>query len=156
MSWMIAGAALSFMGSMQAASATSAAGRYNQQVAERNAKVAEQKAALTIFRSEQDIVKFRSLYDGLAGEQEVQYNKANIMTGTGSALEVAMASAEEMDADIANMTYNAKSQSSDLRDQATGLRLGGILARYEAKSQAKAMRVAAVGKAVGGTASIYG
>ena len=61
--WMMAGAALSFMGSMSAASATSAAGRYNQQVANRNAKVAEQKAALTIFRSEQDIVKFRSLYD---------------------------------------------------------------------------------------------
>ena len=151
---MIAGAALSFMGSMSAASATSAAGRYNQQVAERNAKVAEQKAALTIFRSEQDIVKFRSQYGGLAGEQEVQYNKANIMTGTGSALEVAMASAEEMDADIANMEYNAKAQASDLKDQATGLRLGGTLARYEAKSRAKAMRVAAVGKAMGSAYTI--
>ena len=152
--WMMAGAALSFMGSMSAASATSAAGRYNQQVANRNAKVAEQKAALTIFRSEQDIVKFRSLYDGLAGEQEVQYNKANIMTGTGSDLEVAMASAEEMDADIANMEYNAKAQASDLKDQATGLRLGGTLARYEAKSRAKAMRVAAVGNAMGSAYTI--
>ena len=107
MAWMMAaGAALSFMGTMSAASGVSAAGRYNQQIADRNAKVAEQKAELTIFRSEQDIVKFRSQYNVLAGEQEVQYNKANIMTGTGSALEVAMASAEEMDADIANIVYS--------------------------------------------------
>ena len=76
------------------------------------------------------------------------------MTGTGTALELAMASAEEMDADIANMEYNAKAQASDLQDQATGLRLGGTLARYEAKSRAKAMRVAAVGKAMGSAYTI--
>ena len=153
--WMMAaGAALSFMGSMQAASATSAAGRYNQQVAERNAKVAEQKAALTIFRSEQDIVKFRSQYDGLAGEQEVQYNKANIMTGTGSALEVAMASAEEMDADIANIEYSAKAEAADLKDQAANQRFRGILARFEAKAQAKAMRMKAFGKLAGSASSM--
>lgn len=158
MSWIIVaavGTGVSLMGANAAASGVNAAGKYNQQVANRNAKVAEQKADLAIFRSEQDIVEFRSRYSALVGEQTVQFNKANIMGGTGTALELAMASAEEMDADIANMTYNAKSQSSDLRDQATGLRLGGILARYEAKSQAKAMRVAAVGKAVSGTASTY-
>jgi len=153
--WMMAaGAALSFMGSMQAASATSAAGRYNQQVANRNAKVAEQKAALTIFRSEQDIVKFRSQYGGLAGEQEVQYNKANIMTGTGSALEVAMASAEEMDADIANIEYSAKAEAADLKDQAANQRFRGILARFEAKAQAKAMRMKAFGKLAGSASSM--
>ena len=75
------------------------------------------------------------------------------MGGTGTALEIAMRSAEEFDADIANIEYNAKAQASDLQDQATGMRLSGALARYEAKAKAKAMKVAAVGKAVGSYAS---
>lgn len=159
MSWVIVagvGAGISLMGSFSGASGVSAAGRYKQQIANRNASVADQKADLAIFRSEQDIVKFRSQYSSILGEQTVQFNKANIMTGTGTALELAMASAEEMDADIANMEYNAKAQASDLKDQATGLRLGGTLARYEAKSRAKAMRVAAVGKAMGSAYTING
>ena len=159
MSWVIVagvGAGISLMGSFSAASGVSAAGRYKQQIANRNTSVADQKADLAIFRSEQDIVKFRSQYSSILGEQTVQFNKANIMTGTGTALELAMASAEEMDADIANMEYNAKAQASDLQDQATGLRLGGTLARYEAKSRAKAMRVAAVGNAMGSAYNIYG
>ena len=157
MSWVIVagvGAGISLLGSFSGASGVSAAGRYKQQIANRNASVADQKADLAIFRSEQDIVKFRSQYSSILGEQTVQFNKANIMTGTGTALELAMASAEEMDADIANMEYNAKAQASDLQDQATGLRLGGTLARYEAKSRAKAMRVAAVGKAMGSAYTI--
>ena len=159
MSWVIVagvGAGISLLGSFSGASGVSAAGRYKQQIANRNASVADQKADLAIFRSEQDIVKFRSQYSSILGEQTVQFNKANIMTGTGTALELAMASAEEMDADIANMEYNAKAQASDLQDQATGLRLGGTLARYEAKSRAKAMRVAAVGNAMGSAYNIYG
>tara|TARA_R110001592_G_scaffold73336_1_gene223846 strand:- start:732 stop:1208 length:477 start_codon:yes stop_codon:yes gene_type:complete len=150
------GAGVSLLGSMSAAKSVSAAGRYKQQIANRNANVADQKADLAIFRSEQDIVKFRSQYDSILGDQTVQFNKANIMTGTGTALELAMSSAEEMDADIANMEYNAKAQASDLQDQAAGLRLGGTLARFEAKSRAKAMRIAAVGKAIGSGANIYG
>lgn len=159
MSWVIVagvGASISLLGSFSGAGGVSAAGRYKQQLANRNASVADQKADLAIFRSEQDIVKFRSQYSSILGEQTVQFNKANIMTGTGTALELAMASAEEMDADIANMEYNAKAQASDLQDQATGLRLGGTLARYEAKSRAKAMRVAAVGKAMGSAYTING
>lgn len=145
---------ISFMGSMQAASAVSKAGAYNQAIANRNAKVAEQKAEMRIFAGEQDIVKFRNQFDSMLGEQTVQFNKANIVGGTGTALEVAMASAEEVDADIANMEYNAKAEAGDLRDQAANFRLKGILARFEAKSQARAMRMAAFGKAAGQMAAM--
>lgn len=151
---MAIGAGISFMGSMAGASAISKAGAYNQLLANRNAKVAEQKAELRVFRAEQDIVKFRNQYQGLAGEQQVQYSKANILTGTGTALEIAMKSAEEMDADINNLEYNAKAEAGDLRDQAENMRLKGILARYEAKAQAKAMRLQAIGKFAGSMASI--
>ena len=157
MSWVIVagvGAGISLLGSFSAAGGVDRAGKYNQQIANRNAKVAEQKGDLAIFRSEQDIVKFRSQYAGIEGEQTVAFNKANIMGGTGTALEIAMRSAEEFDADIANIEYNAKAQASDLQDQATGMRLSGALARYEAKAKAKAMKVAAVGKAVGSYASL--
>ena len=71
------------------------------------------------------------------------------MTGTGSALEVAMASAEEMDADIANIEYGAKAEAADLKDQAANQRFRGILARFEAKSKAKAMRMQAFGNLAG-------
>ena len=126
---MVIGAGLSLLGANAAAGGVTKAGRYNKQIADRNAKVAEQKAELRLFRAEQDIVKFRSQYQTLAGQQEVQYNKANIMTGTGTALEVAMKSAANM-------------------------RLQGQLKLFEAKSQAKAMRLQAMGKFAGSMASI--
>mgnify|MGYP000023316970 FL=1 len=151
---MALGAGLSLLGANAAASGVTKAGRYNKQIADRNAKVADQKAELRVFRAEQDIVKFRSQYQTLAGQQEVQYNKANIMTGTGTALEVAMKSAEEMDADINNLEYNAKSEAGDYRDQAANMRLQGQLKLFEAKFQAKAMRLQAMGKFAGSMASI--
>ena len=157
MSWVIVagvGAGISLLGSFSGSGGVSAAGRYKQQLANRNASVADQKADLAIFRSEQDIVKFRSQYSSILGEQTVQFNKANIVGGTGTALEVAMASAEEVDADIANMEYNARAEAGDLRDQAANFRLKGILARFEAKSQARAMRMAAFGKLAGSAASM--
>tara|TARA_R100000781_G_scaffold34593_1_gene24820 strand:- start:28 stop:498 length:471 start_codon:yes stop_codon:yes gene_type:complete len=151
---MVAGAGLSFMGSMNSAKAVSAAGKYNQQVANRNAAVATQKGKLKEFRAEQDAVKFREAYDGLLGQQTTEYAKGGMMVGTGSALEVAMKSAEEMDDDIATLEYNARAEAGDLRDQAENLRLQGVLARYEAKAQAKAIRMAAFGKFATSMASV--
>ena len=65
-----------------------------------------------------------------------------------------MKSAEEMDADINNLEYNAKSEAGDYRDQAANMRLQGQLKLFEAKSQAKAMRLQAMGKFAGSMASI--
>ena len=78
---MVIGAGLSLLGANAAAGGVTKAGRYNKQIADRNAKVAEQKAELRLFRAEQDIVKFRSQYQTLAGQQEVQYNHCYDLSG---------------------------------------------------------------------------
>ena len=70
-----------------------AIGKYNQAVANRNALVAEQEAALIEKQSEFDIARFDKDFRKLEGETKVDLAKSGVVAGSGTAYKIAAANA---------------------------------------------------------------
>jgi hypothetical protein len=71
-------------GSVAAARQASAMGKYNQQVQERNARVAEQEAETLRSKNEFDIARFDQELLQLAGQTTVSINKSGVeLSGSG-------------------------------------------------------------------------
>ena len=129
-----------------AADGTKQVGRYNKQIADRNAKVAEQKAEMALFDASRNAVKFRNDFRGLNDASALAMRKNNVAI-TGSALDVLLNNALNFEIDNENQRRQAAATASDYRENAVNERLRGQLALYEAKQQATAMKIAAIGKA---------
>ena len=145
------GAGVSTAATFMAADGTKKAGRYNKQIADRNAKVAEQKAEMALFDASRNAVKFRNDFRGLNDASAMAMRKNNVAI-TGSALDVLLNNALNFEIDNENQRRQAAATASDYRENAVNERLRGQLAYYEAKQQARAMKIAAIGRA----ATTYG
>lgn len=144
---MAIGAGVSAVGSFSAAEGVKQTGRYNKQIADRNAKVSEQKAEMALFDASRNAVKFRNDFRGLNDASAMAMRKNNVAI-TGSALDVLLGNALNFEIDNENQRRQAAATASDFRENAVNERLRGQLAYYEAKQQARAMKIAAIGKAV--------
>ena len=145
------GAGISAGATVLAADGTKQVGRYSKQIADRNAKVAEQKAEMALFDASRNAVKFRNDFRGLNDASAMAMRKNNVAI-TGSALDVLLGNALNFEIDNENQRRQAAATASDYRENAVNERLRGQLAYYEAKQQARAMKIAAIGKA----ATTYG
>lgn len=143
---LILGTAASTAATFAAADGTKKVGRYNKQIADRNAKVAEQKAEMALFDASRNAVKFRNDFRGLNDASAMAMRKNNVAI-TGSALDVLLNNALNFEIDNENQRRQAAATASDYRENAVNERLRGQLALYEAKQQARAMKIAAIGKA---------
>lgn len=139
------GAGVSTAATFMAADGTKQVGRYNKQIADRNAKVAEQKAEMALFDASRNAVKFRNDFRGLNDASAMAMRKNNVAI-TGSALDVLLNNALNFEIDNENQRRQAAATASDYRENAVNERLRGQLALYEAKQQARAMKIAAIGK----------
>ena len=72
-----------------------AIGKYNQAVANRNANVAEQEAALIEKQTEFDIARFDKDFRRVEGETKVALAKSGVVQGSGTAYKIAAANARE-------------------------------------------------------------
>ena len=110
-----------------------AAGKYNQSIQERNAKIAEQEAAQIDKQLEFDIARFDQKVDQLQGQTTVSIAKSGAdISGTG--LRVLRANAEEAEKEKNIIEYNAKIGQARKFEEANFSRIQGQVARNAARS----------------------
>ena len=135
------GMGVSLIASNAAADAQAAAGRYNKAVADRNAAVLDQKAQQEIFRTGQEIVRFREQFSDLQAQTGSAFRYNNVVASSGTALDVLLENAQQADADVEMMRYNGAARASDLEQEGVNQRLKGEVANLEAQIMAKTTRM---------------
>ena len=110
-----------------------AIGKYNQAVANRNANVAEQEAALIEKQTEFDIARFDKDFRRVEGETKVAFAKSGVVQGSGTAYKIAAANAREAELQKQIIRYNSKVNQARKIESANFARISGNIARQQAK-----------------------
>jgi len=119
--------------SVAAAQQASAAGKYNQAVQERNAKVKEQEAEQAEKQLDFDLARFDQQFVKLQGE-----TKTAVLTSgaelSGSGLRILQYNAEQAEIEKNILDYNSKVAQSQKMEEANFARMRGQIARNEARA----------------------
>ena len=119
--------------SVAAAQQASAAGKYNQAVQERNAKVKEQEAEQAEKQLDFDLARFDQQFVKLQGE-----TKTAILTSgaelSGSGLRILQYNSEQAEIEKNILDYNSKVAQSQKMEEANFARMSGQIARNEARA----------------------
>lgn len=145
------------------AAAESRAGRYQDRVAQHNARLAEQAAADALDRGSVEESRQRARTGQLIGSQRAAYASAGVDVASGSALDVVGDTAAIGELDARTIRNNAAREAWGLQAAAYNLRAEGKLARAAARSRSRALTGAAVaqlfrdiGKSMGGGGGGFG
>ena len=107
-------------------------GKFNQQVQNRNAVVAEQQAEILEKKLELDLASFDKEVKKLKGQTIVQTAKSGVTQG-GTAQRIRLANLYEAEITKNKMKYNTEIGKSQALEQANFARIQGQVARQEAK-----------------------
>ncbi len=110
-----------------------AIGKYNQAVANRNAQVVEQEAALIEKKSEFDIARFDKNFRKIEGTTRVALAKSGVVAGSGTAYKIAASNAREAELQRQIISYNSKVAQSRKIESANFARIQGNIARQSAR-----------------------
>jgi len=110
-----------------------AIGKYNKAVADRNAQVAEQEAALIEKQSEFDIARFDKNFRKIEGTTRVALAKSGVVAGSGTAYKIAASNAREAELQRQIISYNSKVAQSRKIESANFARIQGNIARQSAR-----------------------
>ena len=124
---------ISAVASVAAAQQASAAGKYNQAVQERNARVAEQEAEGLEKQKEFDLARFDQQFSQLQGETKTAILKSGVEL-SGSGLNVMRYNAEQAEIEKDILDYNSKVKQSQKLEEANFARMRGQVARNEARA----------------------
>tara|TARA_R100000030_G_scaffold7009_1_gene4825 strand:+ start:183 stop:644 length:462 start_codon:yes stop_codon:yes gene_type:complete len=116
-----------------AARQASAAGKYNQAIANRNAQIKEQEAELIEKQKEFDIAKFDQQFTQLQGQTKTRilFSGAEL---SGSGLRILRQNAEQAEIEKDIIEYNANINKSRKFEEANFARMQGVVARNQARS----------------------
>ena len=132
------GAAVPFVGpilSVAAASSANQIGKFNQDVANRNALVAEQEAAATAKLTQFNIQKFNQSFEKLQSQSKVSALKSGVEL-SGTALKILQSNAEQAELQRDIIEYNGKVAESKKLEEANFARMSGSIARMQGRQQA--------------------
>lgn len=121
--------------SIAAARQASAAGKFNQQIQNRNAQIAEQEAERLEQQLEFDLARFDDQFAQLQGETRVSALKSGVEL-SGSALRILRKNAEEAELQKNVMEYNSKVAQNQKLEEANFARMQGSLARQQGRAAA--------------------
>jgi phenylalanyl-tRNA synthetase alpha subunit len=110
-----------------------ALGKYNQQVSERNAQIAEQEANQIGQQAEFDIARFDQKFRQAEGVVEVAVAKSGAVAGSGTAARITEANALEAEMERKITRYNADVGIAKKMQQAEFAKIQGKMARREAR-----------------------
>jgi len=110
-----------------------AIGKYNQQVANRNAQIAENEAAQINDQAEFDIARFDQQFRKTVGSVEVALAKSGVVIDSGSGARVAEANALEAAMQNKITRYNADVGVAKKMEEAKFSRISGQVARNAAR-----------------------
>ena len=119
--------------SIAAAQQASAAGKYNQAVQERNARVAEQEAEGLEKQKEFDLARFDQQFSQLQGETKTAILTSGVEL-SGSGLNVMRYNAQQAEIEKDILDYNSKVAQSQKMEEANFARMRGQVARNEARA----------------------
>jgi len=119
--------------SIAAARQASAAGKYNQAVQERNAKVAEQESERLEQQKEFDIARFDQQFTQLQGETKTAILTSGVEL-SGSGLNIMKYNAQQAEIEKDILDYNSKVAQSQKMEEANFARMRGQVARNEARA----------------------
>ena len=123
---------MSFVFDLAAAEQVGALGKYNQNVQNRNATIAEQEAEAIEKQNEFDIARFDQQFTQLQGQTKtaVLFSGAEL---SGSGLNVLRYNAQQAEIEKDILDYNSKVAQSQKIEQANFARIQGTIARREGK-----------------------
>ena len=119
--------------SVAAAQQASAAGRYNQAVQERNAKVKEQEAEQAEKQLDFDLARFDQQFVKLQGETKTAVLTSGVEL-SGSGLRILQYNSEQAEIEKNILDYNSKVAQSQKMEEANFARMRGQIARNEARA----------------------
>lgn len=145
---------LSARAAVQQGAAANAAGRFNAQMSERNAQIAEQQAEQIKRSSEFDINRFRDNFSELQASTAQAFRYNGFVATGGTPLQVLLNNAREADEEIAMRRYNASIGEQQALESATEQRLQGRLQRMQGAAAQRASYYRAAGSLLAGGAQI--
>ena len=110
-----------------------AIGKFNQDVANRNAAVYEDQAYQIEQKAEFDIAQFQKQFRQLEGETTVSLAKSGVELGTGTAANIELSNAYEAKLQENLIKYNSQVAANNKMEEANFARIKGTMARQEAK-----------------------
>ena len=110
-----------------------AIGKYNKDVSNRNALVAEQEAVQIEKQKEFDIAQFDKKFQQLEGTTKVNLAKSGVVQGSGTSYRIAMANAREAELQKNIMRYNAKVAADRKMEEANFAIISGQLAKEQSR-----------------------
>ena len=111
----------------------SAIGKYNQQVANRNATIAEQEAGQINKQADFDIARFDQRFRQSVGTVEVALAKSGVDITSGSGARVTESNALEAEMEKKITRYNADVGVANKMEEARFSRIQGEMARQQAR-----------------------
>ena len=111
----------------------SAAGKYNQDIFNRNAEVKEQEAEIIRQRTEYEIAQFDRKFAALQGQTKTAVLKSGAEL-SGSGLRILRSNAEQAEIEKDMIQYNSKINESRAYEEANFARMQGTLARQQARA----------------------
>jgi len=143
MTMQLAGMAVGYAGAMGAADAARKAGRFNRDVASRNAHMLELAADEAVLNNSLDIVDFRAQYGAFEKQTELAIQSSGFDAYSGTGLQILLANAEEAEENIRRLRRAGQIERQSLRERAVASSLQGELAMFEGEQQARAIKVKA-------------
>ena len=147
---LLIGAGISAAGSLMAGQSAMAAGRYSQNIAERNATILDSKADQSVALGEHNVKKFSRAFASQQASTQAAYIKAGVKM-SGTPMEIMEYNIAEAELEKMNIMYDARMGSYDFKQQAVQARMEGKLAMFQARSARSSAIIGAVGTMVGAT-----
>lgn len=151
---LIASAVTGAVASVQAGQAAAAAGKYQNTIAEQNAKTYEQKAERSKEIGEYNVKKFETQFNKTIDSVERSYAFAGVDVSRGTPLAVMEEYLTEAEMEKANIKYNASIEAGDYREAAVISRMEGQLARYQGNQYRTASYFKAGSTLLGGASDV--
>ena len=153
---MNASTVVSGVGQIQQGNAAAASAKYNAQVAEMNATLADRRARDAIERGQVEEQQKRAQVAQLQGRQQAAMAANGVDLSFGSPLDTLVDTAVLGELDALTIRQNAAREAYDYQVQGVNSRADASLSRMNASSAKKGGYLAAAGTVLGGGAKAYG
>ena len=148
---MVAGTAMSVMGTLSAGKGAKAAGDFNANVANRNEKTAKIKSENIIRTSAWDIQTSRKQFRKLSDATQMAYRGNGWLASSGTPLKRQLADAMAFEEDVVAQKHKANVASLEQDEIATNERMRGNLERMKGRIAMKTARYQAMGTLLSNT-----
>jgi hypothetical protein len=113
--------------------AQGAIGKFNQDVANRNALVLEGQKEQIEQKAEFDIAQFKKQFSKIEGQTKVALASSGVQIGSGSAANIMLSNAYEAQLQKELIKYNSQVASANKMEEANFARISGQMARNQAQ-----------------------